>query len=338
MNGIDISNWQKGINLAAVPCDFVIVKATQGTGYVSPSFKTQMEQAISLGKLVGVYHYMNGAGAKAEAAHFANNIKPYVGRAIVAADWESGDNSAWGNEGYLREFVREVKNLTGITPFIYASQAVFPWSLASAEGCPTWVAQYANTKPTGYQNNPWNEGKYSCAIRQYSGTGSLSGYGGNLDLNKAYISASEWLAYAGSNGSVPTPTPTDPNASDVTDLVAAVMRGEYGNGDDRKANLGDRYDEVQNLINHISSADTSTLVNETWAGKYGNGDKRKAVLGSRYDEVMNAINGDKTYTVRPGDTLSGIASKHGTTVEKLASANGISNPNLIYAGQRLRIV
>ena len=31
MNGIDISNWQKGIDLAAVPCDFVIAKATQGT-------------------------------------------------------------------------------------------------------------------------------------------------------------------------------------------------------------------------------------------------------------------------------------------------------------------
>ena len=35
LNGIDVSNWQKGINLAAVPADFVICKATQGTTYVS---------------------------------------------------------------------------------------------------------------------------------------------------------------------------------------------------------------------------------------------------------------------------------------------------------------
>ena len=33
LNGIDVSNWQKGINLAAVPADFVICKATQGTTY-----------------------------------------------------------------------------------------------------------------------------------------------------------------------------------------------------------------------------------------------------------------------------------------------------------------
>ena len=56
MNGIDISNWQNGINLAAVPFDFVICKATEGTHYVSPDCDRQIQQAIGLGKLVGVYH------------------------------------------------------------------------------------------------------------------------------------------------------------------------------------------------------------------------------------------------------------------------------------------
>ena len=37
MNGIDIARYQKGINLALVPCDFVIVKATQGKNAISPS-------------------------------------------------------------------------------------------------------------------------------------------------------------------------------------------------------------------------------------------------------------------------------------------------------------
>ena len=35
MNGIDISAWQENIDLSKVPCDFVIVKATEGTGYTS---------------------------------------------------------------------------------------------------------------------------------------------------------------------------------------------------------------------------------------------------------------------------------------------------------------
>lgn len=44
-----------------------------------------------------------------------------------------------------------------------------------------------------------------------------------------------------------------------------------------------------------------------------------------------------TYTVKAGDTLSGIAVKHGTTSAKLAKANQISNPNLISIGQKIKL-
>ena len=44
-----------------------------------------------------------------------------------------------------------------------------------------------------------------------------------------------------------------------------------------------------------------------------------------------------TYTVQPGDTLGAIAQRFGTTVDALARLNGISNPNLIYPGQVLRL-
>jgi rare lipoprotein A len=42
-----------------------------------------------------------------------------------------------------------------------------------------------------------------------------------------------------------------------------------------------------------------------------------------------------TYVVQSGDTLSGIAAQLGTTVDDLMAANGIANPDLIYAGQTL---
>lgn len=50
-----------------------------------------------------------------------------------------------------------------------------------------------------------------------------------------------------------------------------------------------------------------------------------------------AKSGNVTYTVKPGDTLSAIAKRFGTTVQAIAAANGISNINLIYPGQTFKI-
>jgi rare lipoprotein A len=47
------------------------------------------------------------------------------------------------------------------------------------------------------------------------------------------------------------------------------------------------------------------------------------------------VTGGGTYVVQSGDTLSGIAAELGTSVEYLAAANGIANPDLVYAGQTL---
>lgn len=47
--------------------------------------------------------------------------------------------------------------------------------------------------------------------------------------------------------------------------------------------------------------------------------------------------GGSTYTVKKGDTLSEIAKKYGTTVNKLLKDNGIKNPNLIHPGQKIKI-
>lgn len=82
-------------------------------------------------------------------------------------------------------------------------------------------------------------------------------------------------------------------------------------------------------------------------GKYGNGDARIAALKKvgytayEIEQIQKKVNQilavKTTYTVKAGDTLSAIAAKYGTTVDALAKKNGISNPNLIYAGQVLKI-
>lgn len=200
MNGIDISRWQKGINLAQVPCDFVIVKATQGISYISPEYSRQIKQAEQLGKYLGVYHYASSGGAIAEAEHFLSTVKDYIGKAILVLDWEGQDNANFLNPGYAKAWLEYVKQKTGITPFIYMSKSVcrqYAWDASY----PLWCAQYKNNNPTGYQESPWTDSKGfgswpGCQILQYSSKGQLPGYSGNLDLDKTYISGNEWFAYA----------------------------------------------------------------------------------------------------------------------------------------------
>lgn len=354
MNGIDVSGWQAGINLAAVPCDFVIIKSTQGTSYVNKDCDRAYQQAKAAGKLLGVYHYFSGGDPYAEAEFFVKNIKEYVGEAILVLDWEGEQNSKFSQgPAVAKPFLDKVAELTGVKPLIYMSKSVcrqHDWSsVATLYGL--WVAQYADNNSTGYKSNPWSDNKgygawESPAIFQYSSHGRLSGYNGNLDINIAYMDANGWKSYAGAkSGTVSkpeasTPQPTTPTGSTL-DLVYGVMTGRYGSGEERKTKLGSRYDEVQNMINHIASTSAATLATEVKSGAYGNGDVRKVVLGSRYDEVQKIVNGGGTsavyYTVKSGDTLSAIASKYGTTYQKIAQINGISNPNKIYVGQKIRV-
>lgn len=349
LNGIDVSNWQKGINLAAVPADFVIMKATEGTSYLSPDCDRQYQQAKKAGRLLGVYHYANGGNVQAEADWFLKNIQGYIGEAILVLDWEPTNNPTFGSndKSWCKSWCDYVYSKTGVKPMVYISKAYMN-RIRGIGDYGLWVAQYASKKQVnGYQKTPWNEGAYSCAIRQYTSNGRLSGYSGPLDLDKFYGDAAAWKKYANpsgtaSGGSSSSSTSASSPSGSTLDLAVQVMQGAYGNGNTRKEKLGSRYDEVQNFINHIFSASAQTLADEVWDGKYGDGDTRKIVLGSRYDEVMKIVNGgssssEEYYTIKSGDTLSGIASKFGTTVSQLQSWNNIKNANLIYAGRKIRV-
>lgn len=98
------------------------------------------------------------------------------------------------------------------------------------------------------------------------------------------------------------------------------------------------------------------VADEVIAGKWGNGAERRRLLeaaGYIYAEVQNCVNAKvkaaeeaakkaeeakKVYhVIKYGETLSSIAKKYGTTVQAIARLNGISNPNRIVAGHRIRV-
>lgn len=102
---------------------------------------------------------------------------------------------------------------------------------------------------------------------------------------------------------------------------------------------------VVEFTNNSPQKDIDEVAQEVIAGKWGNGEQRATALrnaGYSYTQVQNRVNelcqsSTQYYTIQNGDCLSVIAEKFGTSVDELVRLNLISNPNLIYAGQTIRI-
>lgn len=326
LNGIDISSYQSGIDLTVVPCDFVIIKATQGAGYVNPDCDRAYQQAKRAGKLRGTYHYVGGGNAVAEADYYVNNIKGYLKDGLLAIDWEAEQNSAWGNEAYLEQLVRRVIERTGVKPLIYSMASRYAQVAAVAKklDCGLWIAEYADMNPTGYQAHPWREGAYACAIRQYASAGRLNGWGGDLDLNIAYMTRDQWAKYVNPGGK-PAPAPAKPAPAPVKPAPAPKPAGRT-----YTVQAGDTLSGIAAKLGVSTSAISG----------YRSGNPNLIYPG----EVLKINGGNaapkpagRTYTVVAGDTLGAIAARCGTTYQALAAKNGIANPDLIYPGQVLKI-
>lgn len=357
LKGIDVASFQGDLSSTFVNArykesDFVITKATQALSYVNPYCDRVWQMARKAGKLLGHYHYAGGNNAKSEAAYFYRNTKNYSKLSIPVLDWEQYQNKAWGSTSWAWDFCNEYHRLSGVWPMVYVQASAVDQVAKCASKCALWIAGYPTTAEVGWAAGrmPYSTGKWKTwTLWQYT---SANG----VDRNVAQLTRAAWAKIAAGDSKVATTTGSKATSTHIvakkptkTDaqLAAEVIAGKWGSGEARKKKLGSRYAKVQALVNQklkpnsAASKSLATLVAETKAGKYGNGETRKKALGSRYNEVQNAINktggSTRTHTVRAGDTLSGIASKYGTTWQKLASKNGIKNANRIYVGQIIKI-
>lgn len=222
--GIDISNWQAGIDIAAVDPGFVIVQVTRGLEGINRYWREQAAAARDQGRPVGLYHYVEGGGAAAEAARFADEIADWIGAAMICVDWESDDNAAWGDEEYLADLIRALGARTGRPITLYGYSSAYPWGVARAHGCGTWVAQYADAEPTGWDPAPWSDGTWEADMHQYTGTGRVPGYGGDLDLNVLPGGLDAWERLTGS----PATTTTTTTIGRTEDMILIETRTPWG--------------------------------------------------------------------------------------------------------------
>lgn len=303
MNGIDVSGWQPAGITRQVQADFAVVKVTQNTGFVNTVWRAQAQGALDTGKKLGLYHYAGGNNPTAEANHFINHARPYVGRAVLVLDWESYQNSAWGNGNWVREFAQRIHDLTGVWPMVYV-QASGIWQIPSdvRAKCGLWVAQYASNAATGWRRPA--HGNTGPTVRRCASTRPTADC---PDTTGRWISTCS-VAKPGNGTNAPTPTAPQPQV-DTTDwnaLADKAIRGDYGNGEARKAALGDKYAKVQAIVNQrLGSATTAA--------------------------APAPVASTTSVRVRSGDTISGIAALTGLwPITAWSVPSG--NINLIYPG------
>ena len=175
----------------------VIVKATQGTSYVNPRCNHQYELAGQLGKLRGLYHYAGGGNPEAEAQYFINNIKNYVGKAVLILDWESYQNASWGNSNWSLRFANEVHRLTNVWPLIYVQESAL-WQVANcASKCGVWVAKYASMNW-----NSWTLPDMSVSSGAFACLTGWQFTGGDMDRSIFYLDANAWNKIASGDGTI----------------------------------------------------------------------------------------------------------------------------------------
>lgn len=373
--GIDVSSWQQNIDFAAVRnagIEIVYMKSSEGSSYIDPYFETNYRNAKANGLKVGFYHYVTARTteqARAQATFFSKVISGKEPDCKLAMDFENfGNLSTTEVNEISRVFLETLENLTNKEVLIYSNaysaRTIFSSSLSNY---PLWVANYGVSEPG-------DNGKWSTWVGwQYTDTGRINGISGYVDRD--YFTDGVLLSNttpipepetSNNNNSIENNIYTVKSGDTLSEIAL-----EYGTTVSNILSLNPSITNPnliypgQNIIINTSNSNES-VTNTTYTVKRGD---TLSEIALKYNTTVSnlanlnnisnpnliypgqviTINGSNniengqnscgkiTYTIKRGDTLSSIARKYNTSVNKLVMLNNISNPNLIYAGNIILI-
>lgn len=310
------------------------------------TYSSQVASTIAQGKRAHTYIWYDTWGsmsiAKTTMDYFLPKIQTPKG-SIVALDFEHGASSnKQANTDTILYGMRRIKQ-AGYTPMYYSYkpftlQYVYYQQILAEFPNSLWMAAYPNYNVTPspvWSVFPSMEG---VAIYQFTSTYVAGGLDGNIDLTG--------ITDNGYNGAIKD---DDGKVTVKPDTeTPAIDQGQQANEtpkNDIKAGF-----KVK--VNFSASTWATGQAIPQWVK--GNSYTVKEVSGTKVllDGIMSWINRKDVeilqttsvapstasiHVVQSGETLSGIATKYGTTYQALASLNGLANPNYIYVGQQLKV-
>ncbi|HIV41997.1 MAG TPA: LysM peptidoglycan-binding domain-containing protein [Candidatus Mediterraneibacter guildfordensis] len=324
IKGLDVSRFQGEVDwerVKAAGYQFAMLRAGYGDNTVDEQFRRNASECNRIGLLVGAYWFCYAATAEnaaQEADSCIRTVSEYRLDYPVCYDIEQASADYIEKQGVsftpalARELVKSFCNRVeskGYFAMFYSNQSFFNTYLgtALAKRYAFWYARYTDTF----------DGT-DCGIWQYTSTGRVPGISGNVDLDLAYVDYPSVIRKAGLNhlsGTAPVPPAPSPAPQYITYVIQPG---------DTLSGIAQKYGTTVNALAKLN----------------GISDPDKIYAGRTIRVPENGSSGSSGpvyYTIRPGDTLSGIAQKYGTTVSALARLNGISDPDRIYAGDRIRI-
>lgn len=333
MRVIDVSehngtiNWESvkaaGIQGAIIRCGYGMDMTSQD----DKQWSRNVSECERLGIPYGVYLYSyadNADKARSEAQHVLRLIKGRKLSFPVYYDLEQAgiEGAAVANAKIFGDLIEAAGYWCGV----YYNK---DWHNRVIKGqldrFTRWGAGYGTNN--GQMQEKYKPG-FGEDMWQYTSVGRVDGISGDVDMNECYR---DFPAEVGGT-SIPTPTP-DPVPSGHKHAIGehVVFSTCYKSSADPNSAAIPAAKMVRNhgVITHIQEGAKNPYLLDNGLCWVNDGDIR-GFYGS-------GSSGAQYYTVKSGDCLSVIAQKYGTTVSQLQSWNGISNPDLIYAGQKLRV-
>ncbi len=313
-DGIDVSEWQGEINWESVSragIKIAYIRASEGNNYEDPYAIKNYNGAKENGIKVGFYHYLtatNETEALDEAEFFVSIIKGLQVDCRLAMDFEYFDSLTREEINQISTtFLEEVKRLSGKEVVIYsdAYNAAYTFSEELANQYPVWVADYGASEPGNGNWETW-EGF------QYTDEGRILGIYGNVDRD--YFTEGILL-----NDSQEIPTNTTPDRG-TNFIEITVKRG------DTLSQIAEEYNTSYKYLAQINNIQNPNLI---YVGQIL---KVPKLEDNNIHDCSHIL-----YIVEPGNTLTQISYEYGVSIEDIVRLNDIKNPNLIYAGEVLRI-
>ncbi|MGY0267550.1 LysM peptidoglycan-binding domain-containing protein [Limosilactobacillus fermentum] len=290
----------------------VVVKLTEGSedgsAYVNPRAAAQIRNAATAGLHVSCYHfarYTSNADAQNEARFFVKIAKQYGVTSDTLMIDDAEVHSAADYNSATAAFLNEVKALGYANVGLYSMKSFFTSGILNSHGfgnAKIWEAGYGITD-LGIDN---------AAAWQWTDNGLGMSVDTSYDFDGAFTVGSS------NPGTVPsTPIPAPNQVEHVGHPATGTYTVQSG---DTLSGIADKFGTTYQIIAAINGIGDP---NQIWPGQ---------VL-----KVTGTASQESTYYVQAGDTLSSIATKFGTTISNLASLNHISNPNVIYVGQKIYV-